>query len=427
MTFVYTLNFIDQGLMTLLLQPIKEDLRLSDTQLGFLTGIAFGLFYATLGLPIARLADRSNRVTITAIAIGLWSATVMSCLFVTNFIQLVFARVAAAVGESGCMPPTYSLLGDYFPAPAERTRAMTIYMLASPMSGMISFVLGGWLNEHYGWRFTFFVMGLPGLLAAAVVKTTIAEPRIQEGRLRTPIIKYPGVVKVLGGLWHQHSFRHLSIALILLYTMGSGLGPWYAAFMMRSHGMGTSELGVWLGLIGGLGGLAGVLLGGYLANRWFIGNERGQMRMSAVTVVSLVPFFVAFLTLRQKLDALVAFIPLMIVLGVFVGPTFALMQRLVVDESRATALAAVMLLANLIGMGVGPEIVGVLSDWLRPKAGTDSLRYAMLITSLLTVWAAYHFWKVGQTVERDLLAVSKCTESTANQSGLGGRVIPSVL
>src|ERR1700733_313850 len=159
LTFVYALNYLDRGLILLLLQPIKDDLHLSDTQLGFLTGIAFGLFYATLGVPIARWSDRGNRVTITSMAIALWGMTVMSCLFVSNFAQLLAARVAAAVGESGCMPPTYSLIGDYFPAATERTRAMAIYMLAGPLAAIVSFVLGGWLNELYGWRVTFFVMG----------------------------------------------------------------------------------------------------------------------------------------------------------------------------------------------------------------------------------------------------------------------------
>src|SRR5262249_41117993 len=146
---VYTLNLVDRGLMSLLLQPIKEDLHLSDTQLGFVTGIAFGLFYATFGILIARWADRGNRVTITAAAIGLWGLTVMSCLFVGNYTQLVLARVAAAVGEAGCKPPTYSLVGDYFPGAVERTRAMAVYWLGGSVATIISFVIGGLLNDLY--------------------------------------------------------------------------------------------------------------------------------------------------------------------------------------------------------------------------------------------------------------------------------------
>jgi len=405
LTLVYTLNYLDQGLISLLLQPIKEDLALSDAQLGLLTGLAFGLFYATLGLPIARWADRGNRPTITSIAIGLWGTTVMLCLFVTSFVQLALARIAAAVGESGCMPSTYSLIGDYFPAPAERAPAMAFYMLANPLSVLVSFVLGGWVNEHFGWRVAFFVVGLPALPIALLVKATIAEPRWRAGYSHVAKRQLPRMVDVLGILWRQRSSRHLTIAIILLFTMAQGLGPWYAAFLIRSHGMSTSELGLWLGLIFGIGGITGTTLGGYIAGRWLASDERYQVRLSAVTIALLLPFLVLFLTLPHRGQALAALVPIFIALTFFLGPTFALMQRLVVDEMRATTMALMMLLANLIGMGLGPQLVGLLSDLLRPGMGQDSLRYAMLIMSLIALWGAYHFWKVGDTIKGDLLAV----------------------
>jgi len=297
LTSVSTLNYLDQGLIGLLLQPIKEDLHLSDSQLGFLTGIAFALFYATMGLPIARWADRGNRSTITALAIALWGSTVMLCIFVTNYAQLVMARVAAGVGESGCMPPTYSLVGDYFPQSDERTRAMSIYWMANAIAALISFILGGWLNEHYGWRLTFFVMGAPALLVALLIKLTVKEPRqrtVQSVKRELPNRE------VLSLLWRQHSTRHLIAAIVLLYTIGAGLSPWYAAFMIRSHGMQTGELGVWLGLIFGLSGVVGILLGGWVSARWFSTNEPGQMRLSAIMISLVVPFLMMFLLLPQK-------------------------------------------------------------------------------------------------------------------------------
>jgi len=414
LTLVYTLNFMDRGLIMLLLQPIKDDLHLSDTQLGFLTGIAFGLFYATLGLPIARWADRGNRVTITAAAIGLWGVTVMLSLAVTNFVQLLLARAAAAVGESGCLPPTYSLVGDYFPDATERTRAMTIYCLASPFAALGSFVLGGSLNEHYGWRLTFFLMGIPALFVALIVKATIMEPRVllaRQGVDRLNVTSgQPTVSDCLRTLWGQRSSRHLAIGLVLLFTLGSGLGPWYAAFMIRSHGMGTAELGLWLGLIFSLGGILGILLGGYIATRWFAQNERGQVCLGALTVVALVPCFALFLFLPDRLYALLALTPLIVVFSLFLGPIYALLQRLVPDAMRATALALVMLFANLVGMGLGPQVVGVLSDMFLPAFGTDSLKYAMLTTSLLAFWSAYHFWVASKTVSQDLrrLVSTRC-------------------
>lgn len=420
MTAVYMLTFVDRGLMMLLLQPIKEDLQLSDTQLGFLTGIAFGLFYATVGVPIARWADRGNRVTITALAIGLWGMTVMSCLIVTNYIQLVFVRIAAAIGESGCKPPTYSLVGDYFPEPAARTRAMAIWWAGGSLSYLLSFIVGGWVNELYGWRITFFLMGIPGLILAVLVKWTLVEPRTQASSAFVQARPSPSMRAVLATLWCQRSCRHLSIALILLFTVGLGMGPWYAAFMMRIHNMGSGELGLSMGLIFCLSGIAGTLAGGHVAARWFSDNERNQMRMSALTVASLVPCFVAFLTLPEKNQALVALIPLVMVFNVFLGPTYALMQRLVPDEMRATMMSVIMLLANLIGFGIGPQVVGILSDLLMPIVGADSLRYAMLIMSFVALWSAYHFWQVGRTVQQDLAQVEEdvlLNKRSALQSG----------
>jgi len=410
LTLVYTLNYLDRGLIILLLQPIKEDLRLSDTQLGFVTGIAFALFYATLGLPIARLADRGNRVTITSIAIALWGVAVMLTLLVTNFVQLVLARIAAAVGESGCTPPTYSLLGDYFPSPAERPRAMAVYWLASPFALLISLMAGGWLNHLYGWRMTFFAMGIPGLLAALLVKFTVAEPRSRTSQTGVPGRSLPRVTEVLTVLWHQRSSRNLSIAYILLLTMALGLAPWYAAFMIRSHGMSTEDLGIWMGLIFGVAGAIGILLGGYVGGSYLAHDERKQMRLTAASVAALVPCYILFLLVPSKASALIALMPLVAALGFFVGPTFALMQRLVPDSMRATTLAVVMLLANLIGMGLGPQVVGILSDWLMPVAQQDSLRYAMLVMSLVAFWAAYHYWLVGRTVQEDLSAVARSSQ-----------------
>lgn len=369
MTTVWAVSCVDRNLMMLLMQPIKQDLQLTDTQLGFLTGIAFAAFYATAGIGIARWADRGNRVTVTSLAIGSWSLTVMACVLVGSYVQLVFARIAAAVGEAGCNPPTYSLIGDYFPESAERARAMAIYMTAGPLASLGSFVLGGWLNDRYGWRMTFLLMSIPGLVLAAIVRLTLIEPRRQRSLAQADQVRpLPSMKQVLATLWHRQSLRHLSIALILLVTLAMGMAQWYAAFLMRSHGMRTSELGVWLGLVFGLGGMTGVLTGGYVAARWFANNEAAQMRLSAAAVASLVVFYVAFLTVPDQHQALIILVPLMVTIYFFTGPTYALMQRLVPDGMRATMMAVIMLLANLIGMGIGPQLVGVLSDALAPYA-----------------------------------------------------------
>jgi MFS family permease len=427
LTFVYTLSALDMSLMILLLEPIKKELDASDAQLGFLTGIAFGLFYAVLGLPVARWVDRGNRATITSIAVGLWGVTVMSCLFVGSFVQLALARVAASVGESGCMPPTYSLVGDYFPAAAERTRAMTIYMLANPLSPLVSFTVGGWLNEHYGWRTAFFVIGVPGLLVAVLVKLTIVEPR-GIGRQALATGDTPLRLRaVLTTLWHQPSSRHLGLAVVLVFTMGLSLSPWFGAFMIRSHGMNTADLGLWFGLIFGVGGVCGTLLGGLAANRWFADDERGQMRLCSVVIATLAPCIVVLLLAPAKSTALCALTLWMVAFNFLLGPGFALLQRLVIDEMRASAMAIVTLFSYLIGMGVGPQAVGMLSDALRPALKSDSLRYAMLTTSVLAVWSAYHLWQAGRSVKVDLARVQRDQADirTSAPDRLYSNVVPS--
>jgi predicted MFS family arabinose efflux permease len=402
LTIVYTLNLLDGGTVSLLLRPIQNDLRLSDSQLGVLTGIAFGLFYATLGVPIARWADRGDRSIIISVASGVWGITTMVCSLATNFWQLFLARITAGVGESGCLPPAYSLLGDYFPLASERTRAMAIFMLANPLAALIGFIAAGWLNEQYGWRATFLIMGMPALLIAVIVRLTIRETRTRWPPRYEPKQYRSRLCDVLGVIWRQSSARNLAFAIILLWTMGNGMGPWYAAFMMRSHGMNTGELGVWFGLIFGIAGIIGVLLGGYLGSVFFSGNERAQMRLSAVSIAMLLPCFMLFLLSPDKTAALIALFVLQLVFSIYSGPTFALMQRLVADDIRATTLALVMFFANLIGLGLGPQIVGTLSDLLKPALGGDSLRYAMLILSGVGVWAAICFWSVGRTVKADL-------------------------
>lgn len=415
MTTVYTVNLIDRQLIGLLLQPIGEEFQLTDTQLGFLTGIAFGLFYATLGVPIARWADRGNRVTITSLAIGLWGLTVSACMLVTTFGQLVAARVAASIGESGCKPPTYSLVGDYFPTTRERTRAMSIYWLAGPLAGLIAYVLGGWLNALVGWRMTFFLIGLPGLALAVLVKLTIREPRAEDPtRISQPPMPLPQVFNVIR---HQKSIRNLAIALILVFTMFYGVSPWNLVFLMRSHGMGSVELGIWWGFLSGAAGVGATLLGGYVSNRWYAGNERGQMRLCAFSVAMAAIPYLAFLLVGQRHVAVSLLAAWYFSLTAVAAPTFSAMQRLVPEQMRATVMAMIMLFCNLIGMGIGPQFIGILSDLLRPEYGGDSLRYAMFFVIGLMIWASYHFWQVSTVVTRDLEDAEKTPSTMGDHDG----------
>jgi len=222
------------------------------------------------------------------------------------------------------------------------------------------------------------------------------------------------MIEVVALMWRQRTCRHLCVALVVLYLVSLGLSPWYAAFLMRTHHMGTADLGLWLGLIVGLGGTAGVLLGGYVASKLLANDERAQLRMVSIGVALLAPCLVAFLTVPQKYQALLSLIPMTMAFNFFFGPLYALLQRLVPDEMRATLLAVVMLLANLIGMGIGPQVVGILSDVMGTQRGSNGLRDAMLLMSLVTLVGSYYFWLAGQTVAQDL---GKETSSSARSRG----------
>jgi MFS family permease len=414
-TLAYAVSLTDRGFMFILLEPIKKDLQLSDTQLGFVTGFAFSVFYATMGIPIARWADRGNRVSIVSLAMALWSLTTMATLMVTNYVQLLVARILAGIGDAGCLPPMYSLLGDYFRDPAERTRAIYVYELASPFAGLVAFVAAGWLNEHFGWRIALLVAAIPALLIAALLKLTLIEPPRQVTRSGERMVYRSSTKDVLALLWQQPSCRHLTAGMIVWFITGAGVVTWQAAYMIRAHGMGTAELGSWMAVIHAAGSATGILCGAYALGRWFKRDERGQMRLAAFAAAISVPAYIAFLMLPNGYHALLVLIPQAVVFGAFIPATTALLQRLVPDNMRATAFMVIMFLANLIGLGLGPQLVGVLSDLLRESLGRDALREAMLLVSFLGLWTAYHYWRVSRTIQDDLRLVA--TTQSASHSG----------
>jgi MFS family permease len=412
MASVFTMNYADRYLFSVMLQSIKEDLLLTDTQLGFLSGIAFAIFYITLGIPIARWADRGNRVTIASLAMALWGVMVMLCGAVTGFVQLALVRVGAAVGEAGCMPPTYSLVGDYFPG-RERARALSIYALGGPMSGLVGLTLGGWLNQRFGWRIAFMLAAVPGLLIAALVELSIVEPRAAPA-VRTGAGKSPMPIgRVFVTLWRKTSFRHLTLSMMLLAIVAIGFMPWYAAFMIRTHGMTSGEVGIWLGVIFSVCGLIGTYGGGHLAARYLEGREDLQLRYGAVGVALIFPCTAVFLLAPDKYVSLAAFMPVIFLFHIFIGPLYALMQRLVTDEMRATSIALALMISNLVGMGLGPQMVGILSDRWAPSRGADSLKLAMLVVSTAVLWSAWHFWRASRTIRGDLSAMEHSADDTA--------------
>jgi predicted MFS family arabinose efflux permease len=413
---VLAFNSVDRLALGLVLQNIKTDLQLSDTQLGFLTGIAFAIFYSVMGIPIARWADRGNRVRIISLTTAIWSAAVCLCALAGNFAQLLLIRIGVAVGEAGCIPPAHSLIADHFQR-AERPRAVARYMLGGPLSAVIGFFVAGWLNELYGWRMTFAILGAPGLALAVLTRLSLREPRTQSpashesagiadvGRNGiTPSSATPSMREVFVTLWANATFRHLLLCFSVKSFFTYGIAKWQPAFFIRTHGLGTGELGTWLAVIYGVGGLVGTYWGGEWASRHAANNERLQLAAMAVLYCIFAVLF-ALVYLAPNRYWAFGFLSLAVVgMTMVSGPLFGTLQTLVPDRMRAVSIAIIYLFANLIGMGLGPLAAGALSDTLRPWAGQDSLRYALLALSPAYFWGAWHLWRASRTVTRDLQA-----------------------
>ena len=404
LTVVYTFNFVDRQLLSILQESIKADLLLSDQQLGLLTGFAFALFYTVAGIPIARYADRNNRRNVVAIAIALWSFMTAISGLVQNYLQLLLARIGVGVGEAGGSPPAHSMISDIFP-PERRASALAFYSMGINFGILFGFLAGGWLNEFFDWRVAFFVVGAPGIVVALFVRYTLREPirGLMEDRqdvaTDTP---FPEVLKLL---WSRLSFRHLAIGGALNAFAGYSSSNWTASFMIRSHDMSTGELGTWLALIMGVGGAIGVFWGSYIAERLAKFDVRLYMWMPTITGMICVPFMIATYVVEGAYTALIVSIVPGILFNVYLGNSLAMTHALVGLRMRAVASAILFFLINLIGMGLGPWGVGLLSDMLSAELGNESLRYAMLyLLPAAMGWSAVHFLLASRTLQKDLEA-----------------------
>lgn len=400
---IFALNSVDRVALALLLQDIKVDLHLSDTQLGLLSGIAFALFYSVMGIPIARWSDRGNRVAILAITTALWSAAMVSSALAATFAQLLLIRVAVAVGEAGCIPPAHSLIPDYFNR-AERPRAVALFFSGGSLGIVIGYWAAGWLNEVHGWRMTFALVGLPGLALSAWVWLTLKEPRSDAPGQRIAPAAF-GMNEVCVALWTNGTFRRLLVGFSVIAFFGNGILQWQAVFFIRSYGLTTGELGTWLAVISGLGGVAGAYIGGTWASRYASHNERLQLTVIAAVYYALAVVYAAIFVVPGKYFAFGFFALAVVGTNAAIGPLFATMQTVVPERMRAMSIAVIYFFANLIGLGLGPLVAGALSDALRPALGEESLRYALLALCPGYLWAGWYLWRASRVVMVDLVRV----------------------
>jgi MFS family permease len=406
LTGVYALNIADRFSISTLLEPIRQELKLSDGGIGALTGPVLGFFYVTIGIPIAVLADRANRRNILAAALAVWSAMTLACGLAANALQLVLARVGVGIGEAGGTPPSTSILADKFP-PTQRPLALTVFALGACLGAWLGSQVAGAAAERGGWRSAFVVLGVPGLVLALIVWLTVREPT--RGALDTHARAQPtSFAQTLRYIRQQRSAVHILIGAAVATLWSWGLIWWTPAFLERSHHLGVGQAGALLGPMHLFAGTASTLLAGWLVARPVAADPRYVVRLLALVVaLCTVPSLLAYAadSTRVATVALWLFVP-----GVyfFVGPILGVLQNVVPANMRATACALLLLLANIGNLVIAPQLIGWLSDWFRNSygAGTESLRWALLLLAPTGFWAAWHLWTAGRTIRADVARAS---------------------
>ncbi len=403
---VYVFNFIDRQILTILAEAIRLDLGLSDTALGFLGGFAFALFYTLAGIPIARWADRGVRRSIIALGLFVWSAMTALTGLARSFTHLALARVGVGLGEAACSPPAHSILSDYFPE-ERRGTAFAIYALGIPIGSAIGTFTGGWIKELFDWRTAFFVVGLPGVVLALVVRLTLREPLrgLSERVQTTHTGPRESVREVLRFVLRMRAFRHMSLAAALHAFYGYGAAFFLPVFMIRVHGFSEGELSTYLALIGLIGGGLGTFLGGWLGDRLAVRDQRWYMWLPGLATAVGIPFAAGVYLWPNGYVALLFAVPASLLGAMYLGPTFAMAQGLARPPMRALVSAILLFIINLVGLGFGPQIVGLLSDMLRSELGAESVRYALFWVVLVgAAWSTLHYLLAARTLRADLQA-----------------------
>ena len=389
---VNVMSQLDRQIMSVLVEPIRKDLVLSDTQIGLLVGLAFAFFYTVAGFPIARLADRGNRRNLIVAALSLWSLMTAACGLARSYAELFLARVGVGVGEAGCAPPAQSILSDAFPA-ERRGRALATYQLGVPIGLLVGLSGGGYLADHFHWRSVFIMVGLPGIALAVVARFVVSEPA------RGPSDPVEPVGSVLRFLASMPALRHHMLACSLHTLTLAATATFNFPFLVRVHGFSSTEAGLTIGLLTGVAGGFGTYAGGWLGDRFALSDPRWRIWWLAIGALVSVP-----LSLVGYLSENVALSIASLTLGVmgsyfYTGAGHAVAQSLAKPRMRAMTAASMLFAMNLFGYGAGPALAGAISDAL---GGEQALRYALAAMNLVLVWAALHYLLAARTYREDL-------------------------
>lgn len=405
---VYIFNFLDRQIVNILAEPIKADLGLSDTALGLLAGPAFAVFYALLGIPIARYADRpgTNRVRLIALSLTIWSAMTALCGFAQNFVQLLLARIGVGVGEAGCTPAAHSLIADSV-APEKRSSAIAFYGLGVPIGTLLGLIIGGIVNDLYGWRVALMLVGAPGLLLALVVLWVMREPRhavsaadaAAAAQAAGPALTTREAMKEI---FASRAFVYILIAASATAFLSYGKSLWTISFFIRTHGLSTTEAGLSMAVVLGLAGVIGTWLGGKLADVFGARDKRHILTFPAFGMAIAAPIlFLGYFVEDWRIAAALLIIPY-IFNSAYYGPAYGCVQGLVRPQARAVAASIMLFGQNLIGLGLGPFLFGMLSDAFAPYAGTESVRWVLYGAAWLGLIPAFFFWRASLRLKAEL-------------------------
>lgn len=400
-------------ILSVLFEPIRVEFGASDTQMGLLGGLSFALFYATLGVPIARLADQKDRRLIIVLSLGLFSLMTAMSGLASGFVMLFLLRIGVGIGEAGVNPASQSIIADYYPE-QHRGTAMSILAVGAPVGMIGGFLIGGTVSEAYGWRAAMFAVGIPGLALAALMYFLLREP--QRGGSGSAVVAntvQPGIKNSAVFMFKNTALRQLLIASTITGMGSYGASTWLPAFFVRVHDFSQAQVGLLMALLFGGLGAVGTLVGGKLFD---VQSNKGPARgvwMIAIVQISVIPLYIAAYQVNAISFAIGLFLLPAFAGNFFLGPTLALIQSLSPVPMRAVAAAIKMFCLNLVGLSLGPFIVGFLSDVLQPEYQERSLPIALSVLALLSIWSAVHFWLCGKALQRAQLNTELTNERAA--------------
>ncbi|MFT3727073.1 MAG: MFS transporter [Terricaulis sp.] len=446
LTVVYTFNFVDRSLIGVTQEPLKHDLGIDDFQLGLLGGPAFAILYTLMGVPIARIAERRSRIAIVSIGAAVWSLMTAACGFAGNYVQLFAARIGVGIGEAACTPPSHSVIGDYFPS-GKRATALAIYALGIPIGTMIAAIGGGWLVENghqffdwlaptfsalgvtnhlgnpdqvAGWRSVFLILGLPGLLAALLLQITVKEPPRSGAATEAPSFG-----ETLKELMRKPSFWHIAMAGALVSFVGYGTSQFLVSYAVRNYGVSISQASGALGLVAGISVAIGTFAGGFISDAFQKRRPTIACWLPGLGLLVALPIYLRSFGAPDFEDSFKYLLIAPVFHYLYLGPMYAVTQSVVQPRMRATAIAILLLVVNLIGYGLGPPLVGALSDFLAGQELTPSgltieackgigehpaacgpamamgLRHAMMGAVAVLAWPMVHFFLAARTYLKD--------------------------